>query len=51
MKRAILFVLLAMFSLSGCAVRATYYSRPGWYEYRYRYHHHDRDDYYRDRWR
>ena len=51
MKRTILLVLLAMFSLSGCAVRATYYSRPGRYEYRYRYHHHDRDDYYRDRWR
>jgi hypothetical protein len=51
MKRALLLVLLAMFSLSGCAVRATYYSRPARYEYRHRYHYHDRDDYYRDRWR
>ena len=50
MKRALLLVLVA-FSLTGCAVRATYYSRPDgyWlrdhdrYEHRYR----DRDD----RWR
>ena len=51
MKRTILLVLLAMFSLSGCAVRASYYSRPEWYGYRHHYRHHDRDDYYRDRWR
>ena len=42
MKRALGFVLLAL-SLTGCAVRARYYSDPYW-----RYH--DRDEHRRD-WR
>ena len=54
MKRTLWLVpLLAMFSLSGCAVR-TYPPRPWRYEqHRHRDydHDHDRDDYQRDRWR
>jgi len=46
MKRALLLVLVA-FSLTGCAVRAGYYSRDPYYHYRHEHHYRDRDD----RWR
>lgn len=45
MKRALAFLLLA-FTLTGCAVRARYYSQPEWRDHD-DYHHHyrrDRDD-------
>ncbi|MBZ5595304.1 MAG: hypothetical protein LAP39_23930 [Acidobacteriia bacterium] len=50
MKRALLLVLVAL-SLTGCAVRAGYYSRhdPYWMRDHDRYEHHDRDR--DDRWR
>jgi hypothetical protein len=55
MKRALWLVPLLLFSLTGCAVLSTYYSRPS-HEYWEHDHHrqdhdrdHDRDDYRRDR--
>jgi hypothetical protein len=52
MKRALWMVpVLAMFFSIGCAVRATYYSRPGYrgpYYYQHHRNDHDRDDH---RWR
>ena len=53
MKRALLLVpMLAMLFSMGCAVRADYYGRHRYYNYRdHRYYYHDRDDYRRDRWR
>jgi len=47
MKRALGLVLL-VFSLTGCAVRARYYSDPYWRDHdRYEYRHY-RDDHHRD---
>jgi hypothetical protein len=48
MRRTLCLVLiLSMFFSIGCAVRARYYSRPGYgpYDYQHHRHDHDRDDY------
>jgi predicted small lipoprotein YifL len=53
MKRTLWLVAALLFSLTGCAVRSTYYSRPSheyWDRDQHRQDHdRDRDDYRRDR--